>query len=577
MGIEYIGFFSYNYSMDTRKKYWIILGIIFLLGALLRLVAINTTEITNDLSLNAFRAYGWLDFLVGAGQTSPIVWFGFRPWWSLLSFHDLPPLVMLIQYISLHIFGTGSFGALFPFILSSLLVIFLLFYFLKDIINPIIALLAGAIFSISSYAVWAARTGYLEGVAVLFIFLAYLFFILFLKTKRNKYLYLFAISTALSILSKYTAIFLIPAAIIYLLIFQRKVFKNKHLYLSIISFLILLTPIIIFNIFVFKTRGHFDAALSSMIGMHPEDYSVIAERGVNSNVLKNLGSIMVVIYRTSSMPLVLLYALAFISLLIKIIKRKARDWQYLLMINILMIMLIFSFSGAPPRFLSIINPFLAILSAWFIYKIYLSAANNKIFKYCVFIIGVIVILSELFYAINTNILKKPVGPLWYTYSGYRFYSIGFIELEQYIKNHIYIGDKRSDINNYQDLKSIDIEGQKAMLIDERIDWFSRVWYINRYMLYFNAPLFYFEDMQAAMQAAGTSNIFEYLHNFLDINEFYFVYVTELGDRSKKSQNYIDQMNLIKDDLEKNGIKPDKEIKDYKGDVVYKIYHFYINN
>ncbi|MBU1202810.1 glycosyltransferase family 39 protein [Patescibacteria group bacterium] len=561
---------------DLLKSPWVLIIVIFF-GALLRFWNILANDITNDLSINAFRAYGWLDFLVGDGQTSPIVWFGFRPWWSLLSFHDLPPLIMAIQYLSIKLIGPSSLGVLFPFLLSSILVTFFLYYFLKKTANQSIAIIASLIFSISSYSVWAARTGYLEGAEVLFIILAFFLFILFIKTKKNKHFYLFSIFIALAILSKYTSIFLIPSALAYLVIFERKIFKNKHFYLAILSGLILLTPIIIYNIFVFKTKGHFDAALSSMVGMHPQDYDVIAERGVNASILKNLGSIMVVIFRSSSLPLVLVYALSFIFLLIKVTRRQTRYWQNFLAINIVMIILMFSFSGAPPRLLSIINPFLAILAAWFLYRLFILVRNKKFLNYFLIFIFIIFALAEIFYNINTNVLRKPVGPLWLTYSGYRFYNRGFIELEKYIKENIYISNKKVKLDTYKDLRSVSLEGNKIMLFDERLDWFARVWYINRYMLYYKAPLFYFQDIEPAMKQAGVSDVFAYFNKFLDINEFYFVYVIDDESRSNKSQNYIDQMNLIKDNLEKSGINPDREIKDYKGEVIYKIYHFYINN
>ncbi len=559
-------------KLFKNQNFWFFL--ILALAAILRLWNLAGNDITNDAAINAFRSFGWFDFLTSDGQTTPIVWFGFRPWWSLLSFHDLPPLAMLIQYFFIKILGADTIGVLLPFVLSSLLVIFFLYDYLKKLVNPLIGLLAAMIFAVSSYSVWTARTGYLEGVEVLFIILSFFFFLFFIKEKQLKYFYFFVIFTALSLLTKYTSLFLIPAALVYLVVFQRSIFKNKHFYLALLTGLVLLSPIIIYNIFVFKTRGHFDAAFSSMLGMHPEDFSAIAERGVNTNFLQNLGSIMVVIFRSSTWGLSLIYVFSALAFTIKIVRRQAHSWQYFLALNIFFLMLMFSFSGAPPRLLSIINPFLDIMAGWFLYKLWLYLKNKKMWRYIVSIILSLLLVFEIFYAINTNILSRTLGSLHVAYSGYRFYNQGFVELEHYLLHSVYGNLQREKFQTYDDLKKFTLKEDFVVLFDERMDWFARVWYINRYMIYYRAPFFYFEDISPAMQLAGYTNVFSYFQS-LGINQFWFVYTTEAGRQVKKSDNYDQQMELIKNDIIKSGIEPTKTISNYREETVFEIYHFYL--
>ena len=90
-----------------------------------------------------------------------------------------------------------------------------------------------------------------------------------------------------ALLSKYTAIFLPAAVAAHVLIWRRDLLTKKSLWLSGAAALVILAPVIIYNVGVFQTRGHFDAALSSMFGMHPADFMIIAGRGVSADFLGN--------------------------------------------------------------------------------------------------------------------------------------------------------------------------------------------------------------------------------------------------------------------------------------------------
>ena len=74
----------------SSQKWWLagILG----LAALLRFWNLWRFGLHHDAALNSMRAFGWFDFLVGKGQTGPLIWLGHIPWWGNLSFHDHPPL-----------------------------------------------------------------------------------------------------------------------------------------------------------------------------------------------------------------------------------------------------------------------------------------------------------------------------------------------------------------------------------------------------------------------------------------------------------------------------------------------------
>ena len=88
-----------------------------------------------------------------------------------------------------------------------------------------------------------------------------------------------------------------------------------------------------------------------------------------------------------------------------------------------------------------------------------------------------------------------------------------------------------------------------------------MWYIDRYMIYYDLPLMSIKYVDQI----DTSN-----------KDIYFVYTTEAGNRSGQSEDYNRQIEIFKNDLEASNIKAIKEIRDYKDDVVFKIYYINYN-
>ena len=80
------------------NKKFIFLVLILALAAILRFWNLAQPDLLTDDALYSVRALGWFDYL-GGGQTTPVQWFGYIPWWANLSFHDAPPTIFLIQKI----------------------------------------------------------------------------------------------------------------------------------------------------------------------------------------------------------------------------------------------------------------------------------------------------------------------------------------------------------------------------------------------------------------------------------------------------------------------------------------------
>src|SRR3989344_3663588 len=84
---------------------------ILAISALLGLYGLSRGDTVNDEVFMSFRGIGMLDFDEAAAQTTPLEWFDPNiPWWTKLSFHDHPPLVLAVQNIFMKVFSESNFG-----------------------------------------------------------------------------------------------------------------------------------------------------------------------------------------------------------------------------------------------------------------------------------------------------------------------------------------------------------------------------------------------------------------------------------------------------------------------------------
>lgn len=560
--------------INLKNKKLIILIIIFLVAIFFRFYNFTDNDITSDDALYSFRALGWFDYL-GGGQTTPVQWFDEIPWWGKLSFHDGPPAVFAIQNVFFKSFGPNVLGARLPFALAGLGVFVLIYFIVKIFRDKKAAQLAGFFAAISTLAVWGSRVGFLEGMAVFFITLSILFFLRYLKTNKELDLLFWGVAVGLALLSKYTAIFLLPAIFLFLLIYRRKIFIRKEFWIALILLVVVLLPVIIYNINVFQTRGHFDAALSSMVGMHPEDFSAISSRGVGFN-WGVFAELIRTLYKTASLPIFLLFILSLIYLVVKIFRRKSNLYENFLAINILMAFFMFLFSGIGPKFLLIVVPFLIIIAILFVFDIlrFLKRREFLVIYKVVVIILVIVFGAELLYSINTNLVKKPVGRSELFYSSTRFYDYGFNRLDDYLQKEIFVSlPTIKSVNKIDDL-AINLEvfqGKDVVFFDETISWFAYSWYLQKYPFFYKLPVISFYNYLQI--SPPDQDPFDLLRQ-LGVNGFYYIFAVDdsVLDPVKKDISIMrDNMKLLAQQLENNNIDF-KEIKNNQGVVAFKIFY-----
>lgn len=563
------------------KTPFIVLGIVAVVGLVLRLVNVNAFTVNGDGAHYAYRALGWFDYMGSLSQTTPIQWFTTAPGWSFLSFRDAPPLVFLIQHLFFGVFGNSTAVLRLPGILSALAVAVLVFFVVKKYHGEVAGYVSALVMSISSFAVWNSLSGNLEAVEILFITLTLLTFLKFVeKPHLSRWLYAFAFTLALSILCKYTAIFLIPATGLFLVLWQKPILKDlfatktgwRKVVVSLVLFLVVLSPIIVYNIKSFATRGHFDAALSSMVGMHPQDFGLISSRGASFDP-GTFVDIAVNLFNSNSVGFLTLAVLSMLFVLYRVVRKQASDLEKILLTSFGFMFLMFAFAGSAERWLVIVMPLWAMSVAILAREVVLMSRGKIGEIGSVIIVGIfsLVFLAEGFYSVNTNVLAVPVLRAPWFYASNRFYDDGMANLEKYLREHIlsdtkYLGrpDKVKDISA---LPVELVKGRNIVIYDDRTKWFPFMWYFNKYRTYSRYPfisLYTFLD-----------NSTETLKNFREAGagDFYIIYITPegphdvvFGNQKKYEANFERFLPAFEKVAE-----PAVDIKDARGVVVFRIF------
>lgn len=544
--------------------------VLFLLvGFLLRIWGLWLMDLQGDAAHYAFRALGWFDsLLTQTGQTSPITWFGFRPWWSYLSFHDHPALGFAVMHSFLRIFGSRTFVVFLPFVIAGLGTAYVLYHKLRALTSEGTALITLGVYALASYPVWASRTAYLEGIQVLFITLGFFAFLKYYETKRTNDAVWWGVWTGLALLTKYTALFLPAGAVLYLIIWRQEWFMRKwHFWLGAITAAIILIPAILYNAMVFATRGHFDAALSLMLGQHPEDYAYITNGSSGLQLL----SPWLNLQANLSFPFYLLALASMLWLAVTILRSKDKSpLARLLFATMIALLLMFSVSGGASRYLSIIMPFLALTIALALTSWNTALAGKRMPKKILALVVAIVFTLELGYAVNTNLFDSPIGSAGIAYSRDKNYRRGFQDVDNYIRNNIYT--KMPPLRIIAEYLSPEFATHDVILVDERGDWFSGIWYYKRYLFY-RLPLITIEDLFKLIQATSKEPVavFDYLRN-QSADRVWFIHALPDAVVRDTDETYDTVVSQLNDQLKKSDIKP-ITFYDYQGKPMFELYKF----
>ncbi len=347
----------------TRDRW--MLGIISLIALFMRGYGLSAADIITDEALYGFRAIGYLDFMASPHQTTPLEWTDQPLWWTKLSFHDHPPLFLAVEYIAIKILGDTAFALRLPSLIFGLATIWLVYRIGSALFSRLHGLVAALLLATVSAHIWISRTGLQES---LLVFLIATSVYCFVRASRSyRYYLLTGIVWGLALLTKYTAIVLVPVFAGVVLLFRREVLRRWYPYGALFITGLILTPIIAYNIFLYRTFGHFDLQLSFLLSQEPshweslpgkEQIGTFATR-VHTMVPHYLGMYSVLFLGTAFAGMLTLVVHA-----IKSRPHHLRESQVLVLLIIVMHLALPLAVGNAGRFLAMSSPWLSLAIAY---------------------------------------------------------------------------------------------------------------------------------------------------------------------------------------------------------------------
>ena len=558
----------------TRNQKIILISIV-VFAAILIFFRLGRHDMLGDDAHYALRGIGYFDYVASFEQTTPVHWFGARPLWSLFSFHDHPLLFFLIQFFFFKIFGVSAVASRLPSAFAAIGSILVLFFWTKRVAGARAGLFAVSALAVNGYFVWTGRVGLLESVFIFFMLLGFLYLTKSLE-ENSKYFKNAGLFFGLALLSKYTAFFVLPAIFIYLLWQKRNVFRQSEFWKGIFIFFLVSLPIIIYNIGMYKSRGHFDVQLADLFGQTNADWQIISNR-VSGFHFDPTGFFRILISGVS-WPYFAIFAVSFLANIYLVWKEK--KFLYLLPIFVFTCFyLFFSLLGATPRWLGVAAPFMAVTIGIAADYIFSSFGREKIFKFVFNALLSAAALFFIFYTVNTNTLRKPIGSKK-MYADFRIENYGYNQLDREI-TELLRGARPTPIVKqatttwwYPYIKAEEINFSSInkgtrffnnlIIIDSNTNWFPKLWIFEKWKLYHRFTVMTSEEF---LKVARSEEDLKKM----DTLGFEGVYFIKAGVKVMETAGLsFPEIESLYDDVLRTGVEP-KIIHDDNGREAFYIY------
>jgi 4-amino-4-deoxy-L-arabinose transferase-like glycosyltransferase len=214
---------------NSRVYPYLGLGVIVLLGVVMRFYKLGAWSF-------------WIDEVYEVNNAKQ----------AILSFPDLTRVSLLLIGSTLRQLGTSEWTARLIPAMVGILSLVILFFPIKRLFGPLIALLSIALLAVSPWHIYWSQNARFYTTLMLFFSLAQFAFFFWLEHDRWRYLVLTVILFGLAILERMVAAFFVPIVISYLLAlvflkYERPVgFRNRNM-------IVLLLPAIILGIYTLAT------------------------------------------------------------------------------------------------------------------------------------------------------------------------------------------------------------------------------------------------------------------------------------------------------------------------------------
>jgi 4-amino-4-deoxy-L-arabinose transferase-like glycosyltransferase len=515
---------------------------------------ISSQDLIGDEATYSFRSIGYLDYLGTSFQTQPIDWYAAEtlPWWTRLSFHDHPPLGFLIPHLFFRVFGDSIFIAKLPSLLAGVGSLWLLFLIIRKMLSEEAAIAAVIVGLVSNVFISVFRTSLLEPLLLFFILLNIWCFFRFVESDywRKKYWWIFGGTFGLALLTKYTGGFLALLYAIYTAVYHRSLLKKPQWYAAAIAAILVFSPVIIYNVYLYQDRGHFDLQFAYLFGQSTPEWSgllgkiqspfsdigrnVYAYYGIAALLLGGVGIAYALWNRGHAYVFWLFYILSVTVLLFKI--------------------------GSANRFLALYWPAVSALGGAWIAATWLKI-NSQWQKYAIGAAAISLLLGSSIFTVKNN---------FFTPNDY-----GVAALDRYFESEF--GGKESAVipesdnphlnevmYRFADQKSNAPKDFFLIVYNDNVALSTLEWIFYRRFFYHNIPALYTENFIKTLRVFGES----YFKGF----KIYFVQSTEYTDLNPfKRENTFG--NEFEQQLIARGLKPEKTIYGKDGNEMFRVYKF----
>ncbi len=369
----------------------------------LRLFRLARHDAANDEVFYGFRSIGLFDSLNAPDQPTPFDWFDPLPWWAHLSFHDHPPLGFWIMHLCMRVLGPDLVGMRIASALAGIATVYLTYLVAKRLFGrEPVALLAAALLAVNSAHVWFSRIGMQESLVIFFLMLATWLFLKMLDDAR--YFYGAVAATGIAMLTKYTAIVLVPIFSIWCVWQRRDLLRWPRVLAAGALLAAVVSPVVVYNLMLYQARHHFDFQISHLLGQQVAEWQVRPGREVGGPVdrLRDLPLHFAAAYGP------IFTALTVLALGLGLRIRRQVDLRFVALSLACLVALLLAI-GPQLWFLAMLAPMLALLAAatlgW-------AAGTRRWVGPAV----AVVLVAELGFAINTSFPAAPSGREGWTYS-----------------------------------------------------------------------------------------------------------------------------------------------------------------
>lgn len=562
------------------KRVRIALIAILAVAAVLRFWNLTGPDIIGDDATYSFRSVGYFDYIGSLNtQTTPVVWFPEPQWWQKFSFHDAPPLVFAVQWFFFQIFGDTVFAARLPFVIAGLFTVLGTYLLVGELVGSAGAgLIAAGILAISNYHVWLSRIGLLDGFVVLWVVFALYFFV---RAERDPKHYLFwGICCGLGLLTKYTFLFMGPLFLVLFLFSRRRAWRDPRFWIGVGLCLLLFLPVVMYNVMVWKTRGHFDAAISTMVGQSPDDFRGFT-RSVNTDVARGIWVVIKSIAGKMSPAFNLLFLAGLIGGGWFAARVPGRRVFSVIGFGLLFAVPMLALAGGSPHYDIVAIPFVLLAAGLGGSVLSERARRNVWIRLLVVCLASAAFLWEGFFTVQSGLALTPWIPHPFFVEATRSPRLGYNRLEAYVREFYrqhpdpsyIIFSKTPQIFNSQlkKLKRLYDRGENRpqqthiLVYDDRMDWASALWTFERHRLYEVAAIPSLTNLIDAIEG-------NYIYKFLEFG-FEDVTVILATDRVPYNQAQdVARLGRFAGRIEAT-LQPIDAIKNDAGETAFNVFRF----